>query len=299
MHLHAIAPAPMLQSMTAFVRYPETLSWGSLSWEVRSLNYRYLEVDINVPAAYRHLETALRELVRQRVDRGRLTCSLTVTYQDATLGFHIDRDLLKQVLSALKEIRDHDPQIGRANDIELLRWPGVMMPGAALGEPYDDAVKESLGKAMDQVVDRRGKEGKELQSYLVDRFDEIQELLANLKDRLKNIASLRRASMLDAVKGIINLTELSSGRLEQEVALLVSKFDVSEEIERLEVHLSDSREMVTKPGPHGRQLDFVMQEMNREANTLGAKVHQVEAGRIALRIRSAVDQVREQVQNIE
>lgn len=289
----------MLQSMTAFVRQPESLSWGSLSWEVRSLNYRYLEVEINVPAAYRHLEPVLRELVRQRVHRGRVTCSLTVTYEDARLGFQIDRDLLKQLRTALNEIRKHDPQTGHANDLELLRWPGIMMSGAALGEPYDQAVRESLDSTMDQVVDRRCKEGKELEAYLVDRFDEIQRLLANLKDCLKNIAALRRASMLDAVKGIINLTELSSGRLEQEVALLISKFDVSEEIERLEVHLCDAREMVTMPGPHGRQLDFAMQEMNREANTLGAKVHQVEAGRIALRIRTAVDQVREQVQNIE
>lgn len=289
----------MLQSMTAFVRHGETLSWGNLNWEIRSLNYRYFEVDINVPAAYRHLETEFRELVRQRMSRGRVTCSLTVGYEDPSRGFQIDRDLLKQLLGALKDVRREAPHIRRANDIELLRWPGIMIPGGMLGEPYDEAVQGALGNAMDLVVEKRAKEGTELESYLVDRFDEIEQLLDSLQDCLKNMASLRRASMLDALKGIINLAEFSSVRLEQEVALLVSKFDVSEEIERLEVHLSDAREMITRPGPHGRQLDFVMQEMNREANTLGAKVHQVEAGRIAIRLRASVDQVREQVQNIE
>ena len=285
--------------MTAFVRHGETLSWGNLNWEIRSLNYRYFEVDINVPAAYRHLETEFRELVRQRMSRGRVTCSLTVGYEDPSRGFQIDRDLLKQLLGALKDVRREAPHIRRANDIELLRWPGIMIPGGMLGEPYDEAVQGALGNAMDLVVEKRAKEGTELESYLVDRFDEIEQLLDSLQDCLKNMASLRRASMLDALKGIINLAEFSSARLEQEVALLVSKFDVSEEIERLEVHLSDAREMITRPGPHGRQLDFVMQEMNREANTLGAKVHQVEAGRIAIRLRASVDQVREQVQNIE
>ena len=285
--------------MTAFVRHGETLSWGNLNWEIRSLNYRYFEVDINVPAAYRHLETEFRELVRQRMSRGRVTCSLTVGYEDPSRGFQIDRDLLKQLLGALKDVRREAPHIRRANDIELLRWPGIMIPGGMLGEPYDEAVQGALGNAMDLVVEKRAKEGTELESYLVDRFDEIEQLLDSLQDCLKNMASLRRASMLDALKGIINLAEFSSARLEQEVALLVSKFDVSEEIERLGVHLSDAREMITRPGPHGRQLDFVMQEMNREANTLGAKVHQVEAGRIAIRLRASVDQVREQVQNIE
>ena len=289
----------MLQSMTAFVRHGETLSWGNLNWEIRSLNYRYFEVDINVPAAYRHLETEFRELVRQRMSRGRVTCSLTVGYEDPSRGFQIDRDLLKQLLGALKDVRREAPHIRRANDIELLRWPGIMIPGGMLGEPYDEAVQGALGNAMDLVVEKRAKEGTELESYLVDRFDEIEQLLDSLQDCLKNMASLRRASMLDALKGIINLAEFSSARLEQEVALLVSKFDVSEEIERLEVHLSDAREMITRSGPHGRQLDFVMQEMNREANTLGAKVHQVEAGRIAIRLRASVDQMREQVQNIE
>ena len=289
----------MLQSMTAFVRHGETLSWGNLNWEIRSLNYRYFEVDINVPAAYRHLETEFRELVRQRMSRGRVTCSLTVGYEDPSRGFQIDRDLLKQLLGALKDVRREAPHIRRANDIELLRWPGIMIPGGMLGEPYDEAVQGALGNAMDLVVEKRAKEGTELESYLVDRFDEIEQLLDSLQDCLKNMASLRRASMLDALKGIINLAEFSSARLEQEVALLVSKFDVSEEIERLGVHLSDAREMITRPGPHGRQLDFVMQEMNREANTLGAKVHQVEAGRIAIRLRASVDQMREQVQNIE
>ncbi len=285
--------------MTAFVRHGETLSWGDLNWEIRSLNYRYFEVDINVPTAYRHLEMELRELVRQRISRGRVTCGLTVGYEDPSRGFQIDRDLLKQLLGALKDVRREAPHIRRANDIELLRWPGIMIPGGMLGEPYDEAVQGALGNAMDLVVEKRAKEGTELESYLVDRFDEIEQLLDSLQDCLKNMASLRRASMLDALKGIINLAEFSSVRLEQEVALLVSKFDVSEEIERLEVHLSDAREMITRPGPHGRQLDFVMQEMNREANTLGAKVHQVEAGRIAIRLRASVDQVREQVQNIE
>ena len=285
--------------MTAFVRHGETLSWGNLNWEIRSLNYRYFEVDINVPAAYRHLEMELRELVRQRISRGRVTCSLTVAYEDPSRGFQIDRDLLKQLLGALKEVRKEAPHIRRANDIELLRWPGIMIPGGMLGEPYDEAVQGALGNAMDLVVEKRAKEGTELESYLVDRFDEIKQFLDSLQDCLKNMASLRRASMLDALKGIINLAEVSSARLEQEVALLVSKSDVSEEIERLAVHLSDAREMIARPGPHGRQLDFVMQEMNREANTLGAKVHQVEAGRIAIRLRASVDQVREQVQNIE
>ncbi len=289
----------MLQSMTAFVRHTESLSWGNLDWEIRSLNYRYLEVDVNIPAAYRHLETALRELVRQRVHRGRITCSLTVTYDDPSHGFRIDRDLLKQLLIAMQEVRSEAHEIRTARDIDVLRWPGVMATGGALGEPYDKAVKEALAKAIVATARQRGREGKELENYLLQRFDEILVSLQELKECVKNTAALRRASLLDNLRGLINLTDISAGRLEQEVALLVSKYDISEEMERLSVHLSDAREMIGKSGPHGRQLDFLMQEMNREANTIGAKVHQVEAGRIAIRLRTSIDQVREQVQNIE
>ena len=149
------------------------------------------------------------------------------------------------------------------------------------------------------MVQRRCKEGSELEGYLVDRFNEIEGIISSLQDCLKNVVSLRRTNMVDALKDIINLSKVCPSRLEQEVALLVTKFDVSEEIERLGVHLSDAREMIKRPGPHGRQFDFVMQEMNREANTLGAKVHQVEAGRLAIRLRASIDQIREQVQNIE
>ena len=289
----------MLQSMTAFVRHAESLPWGHLEWEIRSLNYRYLEVDVNVPNAFRHLDTLLREQVRQRLHRGRISCSLTVTYEDPSHSFRIDQDLLRQLLSALKEIRGEAPDIGRANDIELLRWPGVMVTGGALGAHYDEAVKDSLTKAIRSTVEKRCQEGRELESYLAHRFDEIQTSLDELEECVKNTSALRRASLLDNLRGLINLADISSDRLEQEVALLVSKYDISEEMERLAVHLSDAREMMAKLGPHGRQLDFLMQEMNREANTVGAKVHQVEAGRIAIRLRTSIDQVREQVQNIE
>lgn len=289
----------MLQSMTAFVRHTESLSWGNLDWEIRSLNYRYLEVDVNVPAAYRHLESALRELVRQRMHRGRITCSLTVTYEDPSHGFRIDRDLLKQLLIAMKEVRSEAQEIRTARDIDVLRWPGIMVTGGTLGESYDKAAKEALTKAVTATVRQRGREGTELESYLLQRFDEILVSLEELKECVKNTAALRRASLLDNLRGIINLSDISSGRLEQEVALLVSKYDISEEMERLSVHLSDARDMIGKSGPHGRRLDFLMQEMNREANTIGAKVHQVEAGRIAIRLRTSIDQVREQVQNIE
>ena len=285
--------------MTAFVRHAESFSWGNLEWEVRSLNYRYLEIDVNVPNAYRHLETLLREQVRQRLHRGRVSCSLTVTYEDPSHSFRIDQDLLRQLRSALKEIRSEAPELRRANDIDLLKWPGVMVNGGALGAHYDDAVKQALTEAIRSTVEKRCQEGRELERYLVHRFDEIQTSLDELKKCVKNTSALRRTNLLDNLRGLINLADISEDRLEQEVALLVSKYDISEEMERLAVHLSDARELMAKRGPHGRQLDFLMQEMNRETNTIGAKVHQVEAGRIGIRLRTSIDHVREQVQNIE
>lgn len=289
----------MLQSMTAFVRHSESLPWGNLEWEIRSLNYRYLEVDVAVPSAFRHLETLLREIVRQQLRRGRINCKLTVSYEEPLRSFRIDKALLGQLITALQEIRSQAPDAGCANDIDLLRWPGVMLSEGTLGEQYDGAVHDALSKAVGALVAKREREGSKLQSFLARRLDEMQVSLDKLKECVKNTSAHHQASLLDNLQELINVAEISSGRLEQEVAFLVSKYGISEEMERLAVHLADAREMMAKPGPHGRQLDFLMQEMNREANTIGSKVHQIEAGRIAIRLRTSIDQVREQVQNIE
>lgn len=291
----------MLQSMTAFVRHAESLSWGNLEWEIRSLNFRYLEVEINVPNAYRHLEPLLREQVRGGLHRGKISCSLTVTYEDPLHGYRIDRHLLRQLLSALTELRGEAPDmnLGRASDLDLLRWPGVMIAGGAPGTLHDDSVKEVFSKAISDTVEKRGQEGRELESYLAHRFDEIQTSLDELQQSVKDNLGLRRAKFFQSLRELSGVVDVSSNRIEQEVAVLVSKYDISEEMERLTAQLADGRALMAQPGPHGRQLDFLMQEMNREANTIGAKVHQVEAGRIAIRLRTSIDQVREQVQNIE
>ncbi len=289
----------MLHSMTAFVRHAESLPWGTLDWEIRSLNYRHLEIDINVPSAFRHLESLFRDELRQLVYRGRITCSLAVNLEDASLGLHIDTELLAQVLAALKKIRQHDQSLAPASDLDLLKWPGMMVMQSVSDERQDEAVKSAFLAAIKAMIDKRGQEGGGLEAYLQLRFNEIQECLAEIGQCVKRTATIRRANLIESLQGLLHPADLPSERMEQEVALLVSKSDISEEMERLHVHLSDAREMVGRPGPHGRQLDFLMQEMNREANTMSAKVHQVEAGRVAIRLRTSIDQAREQIQNIE
>lgn len=285
----------MLHSMTAFARRQETLAGFELAWEMRSLNQRFLEVQFRLPEELRTLEHPLREKMAQQVKRGKLMCVLSVDLVGAH-ALELNRPLLLQLLAALEQVRRDAPEAHAANPIDLLRWPG-MLKNVAASEPLVAAATELFENTLGAMLEARADEGEKLKAGILQRLAEIERIVSETKELAGSHAAEMRARLRKRLAELE--VDVNPYRLEQEVALLAQKADVAEELDRLAVHLQDARSHLDRPGPHGRRLDFISQEMMREANTLAAKSVLPRTSRSAVDLKVAVEQVREQAQNIE
>ena len=283
----------MVASMTAFGRAGCAL----VGWEIRSVNYRYLELGFRLPDQLRDLERRLRELALRRIRRGKVdaTCKLA----PAEITPQVNAKAVEHLLEAVEAIRSQASResIGPVNPLDLMRFPGVLMD---LGDDID-ALKDSAIKgfvaALDDLVEHRASEGTNLATLLGERLAEVERIVAAVRALLVGQGGYLRDRLLDRVRA---LTEgVDDGRLEQEVALLVNKADVAEELDRLEIHVGEARTSLAGDEPCGRRLDFLMQELGREANTLAAKSVLPDAARLAVDLKVVIEQMREQVQNVE
>ena len=279
--------------MTAFGRAGCAL----VSWEIRSVNHRYLELGFRLPDQLRDLERRLRELALRRIRRGKVdaTCKLAT----GEITPQVNAKAVEHLLEAVEAIRSQAPgeSIGPVNPLDLMRFPGVLMD---LGDDID-ALKDSAIKgfvaALDDLVEHRASEGTNLAALLGERLAEVERIVAAVRALLAGQGGYLRDRLLDRVRA---LTEgVDEGRLEQEVALLVNKADVAEELDRLEIHVGEARTSLAGDEPCGRRLDFLMQELGREANTLAAKSILPDAARLAVDLKVVIEQMREQVQNVE
>ena len=285
----------MILSMTAFAKFES----ASLTWEIRSVNNRYLEVDFRLPAGLREIEPALRARLRDALARGKVDARLRLTKAAVATTPEINRAHLVALLAVLEEVKDAAPGIGQPDPLEVLRWPGVIGTEA---ETADDALKTETRKGFETVLQRliahRGIEGEKLDALLREKLVALESMIAEIRTRAASFAPMMRDRLLGRLREL-NATHVESGRLEQEVALLAQKADIAEELDRLVIHAQACRDCLAAGGPQGRRLDFLMQELSREANTLTAKAITAECARRAVDLKVVVDQMREQVQNVE
>ena len=283
--------------MTAFARVERNVQNHHLVWELRSVNHRYLETTFRLPEGLRQTEHTVRDFARKHLKRGKLDGTLRVEMISAAPQVEINRDVLRQLLSAIDQVRDDAPDIGSVSPIDLLRWPGVLDDTPADDQAIVAAASELFVEGLEQLLESRGREGEQLKQIISERLAQIDGVIEGLKPLTENLAQLQKEKVLQKVADL-NVS-VDPSRLEQEVALLAQKVDVTEEIDRLSIHVDEARSCVNGPGPHGRRLDFLTQELNREANTLGAKSVTPETSQKAVDLKVAVEQIREQVQNIE
>lgn len=287
----------MVHSMTAFARSQTAFAGIALAWELRSVNHRYLEPGFKLPDALRAIETQLRERLRGRVQRGKVECTLRLQTEEQPYRLTLDLALVDQLLDCAQQIQARAPVCGPINALELLAWPGVMVAPAADEEQLHAAAITSFEQALAELVATRAREGAGLATIITRQLDRLEGIVASVRESLPAILAAQRERLRN------RLAELQSAadpdRLEQELVILAQKSDIAEELDRLQTHALEARRALGQPGPCGRRLDFLMQELNREANTLSSKALVHETTNAAVELKVIIEQMREQIQNLE
>ncbi len=289
----------MPYSMTGFARQEAKHPWGTLIWEVRSVNHRYLEPHFRLPEFIRELEPSLREQMRKSLSRGKVEASFT--YQlgnsDGAQELNLNKALLKQITDAVSQVNEAVDNTAPLNPLELLRWPGMISDHDIDREVILDASLDLFKQALTSLVDHRAREGQELKLLIEQRLDGITEQVKLVRDILPSILQGQRERLLEKLEAL--KAETDQDRLEQEMVYLAQKTDVDEELDRLDTHVTEVRRTLKQKGSVGRRLDFLMQELNREANTLSSKSIVSDTTQAAIELKVLIEQMREQIQNIE
>ena len=288
----------MVYSMTAFARNELSTDQGSLVWELRSVNHRYLEASLRLPDAFRDLEGPLRERLRKQIGRGKLECTLRFNpTSETSQTLSLNQPLAEQLIAAAEQLSARMSNPAPLNPLELLAWPGVLAGGEA---QQSDLVKQAdrlFDDALEQLKQSRAREGAELRKVIDEPLDNMTDRVATLREMMPSLLQAHRQKLIDRVHEA--QLELDSTRVEQELVILAQKIDVAEELDRLTTHILETRNVLDSKGAIGRRLDFLMQEFNREANTLGSKAIDVRSTQAAVDLKVYIEQMREQVQNIE
>jgi len=284
--------------MTAFARQESQGAWGSLVIELRSVNHRYLETTLRMPEDLRALEPQLRDRVGQVLNRGKVECNLRHQPPSDIPGeIVINHDLAARLAHATREIDAILYNPAPINGLEVLRWPGVMQLPVADPEQLKTAALTLLDAALLELTEQREREGEKLKAIILQRCDAMQGVIAGVKERLPQVMANMRERLRSRLAEL--QVETEPGRLEQEMVIQAQRLDVDEEVDRLTTHLAEVRRVLGQDQPVGRRLDFLMQELNREANTLGSKSADTETTRASVDLKVLIEQMREQIQNIE
>jgi uncharacterized protein (TIGR00255 family) len=288
----------MIASMTGFARREASGEWGTLVCELRSVNHRFLEVGFRLPDELRSAEGELRARLASRLRRGKVDCTMSYRRPQGTGGaLEVDAAAVERLLGAVEVVSRSLREPSGVSALEVLRWPGVLREDTVGGEQLLAAAGALFAATLDELSAARAREGQRLRTLLEQRCLTLEGLIAGVRARLPEVHARARARLGE------RLAELSSGvdreRLEQELALLLQRLDVDEELERLAGHVVEVRRVIGGGEPAGRRLDFLMQELNREANTLSSKSQDLETTRSAVDMKVVIEQMREQVQNAE
>ncbi|MBL7252034.1 YicC/YloC family endoribonuclease [Alloalcanivorax sp. C16-2] len=287
----------MIRSMTAFARADRRLQGADLAWELRSVNHRYLELMPRLPDALRGLENALRERCRQRLGRGKVDITLRYQPDDTDAELELNEALVKRLSEAARRVGDLVLHAGQVNPLEVLQFPGVLSARQIDSDALEAAALELLDEALDALIATRDREGEQLAKLIQDRLDRVEQEVERVRKALPAIRDALRERLKQRVQEATDNPD--PDRLEQELVLAAQKMDVDEELDRLVTHVAEVRRVVRKGGLIGRRLDFLMQELNREANTLASKSVDAETTAAAVELKVLIEQMREQIQNIE
>jgi uncharacterized protein (TIGR00255 family) len=288
----------MIRSMTAYAAHEAPTAWGRVVWEVRSVNHRYLELGLRLPEEFRTLEPRLRERTAARVTRGKVDLSLKLRdpVQGAS-GLRLNEPLAREMVRLSRELGAIAPDLAPGSRLEALSRPGMIVEPDTDEQALNEAAIAAFELALDDFVAAREREGQRLRTVLLERLGAIEAIVAQVRVWLPDIRAALRAR-LDGKLADLKLP-LDPGRLEQEIFLGLGKLDVDEELDRLAGHLVEARRILDRPEPAGRRLDFLLQEFNREANTLGSKSFDARTTQASVELKVLIEQVREQVQNLE
>ena len=284
----------MTNSMTAFARAES----AGISWEVRSVNQRYLDVNLKIPDAYRFLEPQLRETLRNKLNRGKVDCLLrveTADLEDSKL--ELNTEFVASLKAATEQIKQSIPDAREPTTLEYLDWPGVLSQTQVDREALGERVFEIFKSALDQHIEMRSREGVGLERMIEDRLVTLSDIVVQVRSEVDKIQSRQQAKIRSRIEELG--VDVDAGRLEQELVYQAQKSDVAEELDRLETHVAEVRSALASKKPIGRRLDFLMQELNREANTLSSKAIAADTTIAAVELKVIIEQMREQVQNIE
>jgi uncharacterized protein (TIGR00255 family) len=289
----------MIRSMTGFASVERQFDFGRLAWELRSVNHRYLEIGFRVPEEFRVLEPEIRRILGEHLSRGKVDATLRYTpaVGAASSGLALNRPVLDRLLTLQAEIRAATGLQEDADLATLMRWPGVISEQAPDPEPLHAAALELLAEAAAGLQAARGREGSDMDAAIRERLASIEAWTGQVRGWLPEIRDSLRQKLLSRIAELQQ--PLDPGRLEQEVAFLSQKIDVDEELDRLQAHIAETRRVLERQDPVGRRLDFLMQEFNRESNTLSSKSVDQRTTQAAVELKVAIEQMREQVQNIE
>ncbi|MRX27921.1 YicC/YloC family endoribonuclease [Kangiella sp. HZ709] len=288
----------MVRSMTAFARQQLAADWGTLTWELKSVNQRFLEPSFRMPESFRHMEFDLRNGLRKSLSRGKIEANLRIEYNQAEAGkLKLDHDLASELLTIHQELQTLSQESQSPNLMQLMRWPNILQSEEADADSMEKDVKALFHNAIEQLIEVRQREGEDLAQNINDRLDGIEQQVATVTQLMPQIIQWQK----DKIKTRFEEAkiELDSERVEQEMVMLAQKLDVAEELDRLTTHIKEARRLIAKGGAVGRRLDFLMQEFNREANTLGSKSINSETTASAVEMKVLIEQMREQVQNME
>ena len=288
----------MVLSMTAFARKQSSIGQTLLVWEIRSVNHRYLETGFRFPEALRSLEPAVRDTLRKTLARGKVDCQLRIETEGAQENnLQIDEALVVKLNNASGEVL-HLTGGGNALTVhEILKWPGVLLESQALPKDLETHALALFKQTLKELVDTRKREGDELYGLVSKRLAAIRKIVTPLKTRMPEIIAAQQQALRDRLDAL--RIELDGTRLEQEIVMYAQKWDIDEELDRLEAHLNEVERVLELKEPSGRRLDFLMQELNREANTLSSKSIVSETTHNAVDLKVLIEQMREQIQNIE
>jgi uncharacterized protein (TIGR00255 family) len=287
----------MIFSMTGYAAVTDESPLGGLSLDLRSVNHRYLDIQFRMPDELRVLESALRERISARVSRGKVECRIGINIPAAASAMQLDEALLAQLAQLEEKVRGTLPGAESLRVNDVLRWPGMLGNDGLPVEQLKEKCLQLVDQACTDLGAARAREGEKLKAILLERAASIDAIVIDVSPRIPQLVTAYEEKLTARLRDA--MLEPENDRLKQEVVMFASKIDVDEELQRLTTHVSEIRRILEKGGTVGKRLDFLMQELNREANTLGSKSAGVEITQGAMSLKVLIEQMREQIQNIE
>ena len=287
----------MPRSMTAYARITEDKGWGSITCELRSVNHRFLEVGFRMPDVLRESETILRDMTRKKLTRGKIDCSLQIAFNHSDAVSTLDLEVAQSHIEIAQAIASKLSNAAPISAVDIMKLPGVIKDASIEAKQINKAGQQAFDLALDQMLDGREREGAKLAEMVEQRLVGIESQIAIVRENLPEILQQQRTRLHEKLNELKE--QMDEQRLEQEMVIIANRADVDEELDRLEAHISEIRLALKSNESIGRRLDFLMQELNREANTLGSKSISNITTQVSVELKVLIEQMREQIQNIE